>query len=79
MRNLFPFDVASYGNSGAAAAKTLAKGWLVAIDGRLEWREWNAEDGSKRHAITIVGNVEFLAAPNGGKRPEQPQDEDIPF
>jgi single-strand DNA-binding protein len=73
------FDVASYGNSGAAAAKTLTKGWLVAIDGRLEWREWKADDGTRRHAMTIVGNVEFLAAPNGDKHHEHPRDEDIPF
>jgi single-strand DNA-binding protein len=72
-------DVASYGNSGAAAAKTLTTGWLVAIDGRLQWREWNAEDGTKRQAVTIVGNVEFLAATNGHKRPADLRDADIPF
>ena len=63
----------------STASRTLTTGWLVAIDGRLEWREWNAEDGTKRHAVTIVGNIEFLAAPNGHKRPAHPQDEDIAF
>jgi single-strand DNA-binding protein len=29
-------DVHSYGESGKAAARVLAKGWLVAVDGRLE-------------------------------------------
>jgi single-strand DNA-binding protein len=33
----------------------------VAIDGRLEWREWEAQDGSKRQAVEIVADsVQFL-------------------
>jgi single-strand DNA-binding protein len=36
----------------------------VAIDGRLEWREWEAQDGSgKRQAISIVAErVQFRGA-----------------
>ena len=41
----------------------LAKGWLVAVDGRLDYHEWETDDGSKRHDYEVVGNVEFLAAP----------------
>ena len=56
-------DVAVFGKPGEAAARVLAKGWLVAVYGRLVYREWSAADGSKRSAHSIVGNVEFLAAP----------------
>jgi single-stranded DNA-binding protein len=49
----------------AARPKHLTKGWLVAVDGRLEFGEWDAKDG-KRHDYTDVGNVEFLAAPRAG-------------
>jgi single-strand DNA-binding protein len=61
-------NVSVFGKAGEAAAEYLAKGWLVAVDGRLEYGEWEAA-GTKRHDYTVVGNVEFLTAP----RPVQEQ------
>jgi single-strand DNA-binding protein len=55
-------NVSVFGNSAEAAAKYLSKGWLVAVDGRLEYGEWDS-DGTKRHDYSVVGNVEFLTAP----------------
>lgn len=60
--------VSVFGAGGAAAAAHLAKGWLVAVDGRLEYREWDSENG-RRHDYTVVGNVEFLAAPRSSEEP----------
>ena len=62
-------NVSVYGSGGEAAAKYLAKGWLVAVDGRLEYGEWDA-DGTRRHDYQVVGNVEFLSAPRGAETPE---------
>jgi single-strand DNA-binding protein len=62
--------VAVFGAGGEAAAKVLAKGWLVAVDGRLEYGEWETEGGEKRHDYSVVGNVEFLAAPKPAEEPE---------
>jgi single-strand DNA-binding protein len=56
-------DVSTFGKAGEAAARVLSKGWLVAVDGRLDYRHWVADDGANRSAIGVVGNVEFLAAP----------------
>ncbi len=42
------FNVTVWGAQGENAARYLAKGRPVAIDGRLEWREWDAQDGTKR-------------------------------
>jgi single-strand DNA-binding protein len=56
-------NVSCFGKPGEAAARVLAKGWLVAVQGRLAYREWAADDGSRRHDYEVVGNVEFLAAP----------------
>ena len=42
----------------------------IAIDGRLEWREWEAQDGTKRQAVEIVAEtVQFLGSrgENGGE------------
>jgi single-strand DNA-binding protein len=58
-------DVSCFGGGGEAAAEVLSKGWMVAVDGRLAYREWENEDGSKRHDYEVVGSVEFLAAPRG--------------
>ena len=58
-------NVSAFGNAGEAAARVLTKGWLVAVDGRLQFGEWETEDNSKRHDYEVVGNVEFLAAPRG--------------
>jgi single-strand DNA-binding protein len=61
-------NVSVFGSGGEAAAEYLSKGWLVAVDGRLEYGEWDS-DGAKRHDYTVVGNVEFLTAP----RPVEPE------
>jgi single-strand DNA-binding protein len=54
------FDVTVWGAQGENCAKYLAKGRGVAIDGRLQWREWG-EEGAKRQAVDIVAeNVQFL-------------------
>jgi single-strand DNA-binding protein len=67
-------NVACFGKPGEAAARVLAKGWLVAVDGRLSYHEWETDEGSKRHDYEVIGNVEFLAAPrpNGSEVSEQP-------
>jgi single-strand DNA-binding protein len=55
------FNVTVWGAQGENTARYLAKGRPVAIDGRLEWREWEAQDGTKRQAIDIIADsVQFL-------------------
>jgi single-strand DNA-binding protein len=61
------FDVTVWGNQGESVARFLTKGRPVAIDGRLDWREWEAQDGSKRQAVEIIAdNVQFLGSREGG-------------
>src|SRR6476619_2948706 len=62
------FEVSVWGAQGESCAQYLAKGRPVAIDGRLEWREWEATDGSgKRQAVEIVAdNVQFLGSRGDG-------------
>jgi single-strand DNA-binding protein len=57
------FNVTVWGAQGENAAKYLSKGRPVAIDGRLEWREWESQDGTKRQAIDIIAeSVQFLGS-----------------
>ena len=61
------FDVTVWGAQGENCAQYLSKGRPVAVDGRLEWREWEADDGTTRQAIEIIADsLQFLGAPNGG-------------
>jgi single-strand DNA-binding protein len=66
-------NVSAFGKPGEAAARVLSKGWRVAVAGRLSYRAWEADDGSKRHDYEVVGNVEFLTAPrsNAAAAPTQ--------
>ena len=54
-------NVSTFGKPGEAAAEILSTGWLVAVDGRLEYHEWE-QDGKTRHDYEVIGSVEFLAA-----------------
>jgi single-strand DNA-binding protein len=89
------FNVTVWGAQGENAARYLSKGRPVAIDGRLEWREWESQDGTKRQATEIIADsVQFLGSRGGsdeaGERSIPDQDfvpvpvgaaeaDDIPF
>ena len=61
------FDVVVWGAQGENCANYLSKGRPVAVEGRLDWREWEAkEGGGKRQAVSIVANtVQFLGSREG--------------
>jgi single-strand DNA-binding protein len=60
------FDVTVWGAQGENCATYLAKGRPVAIEGRLDWREWETQEGGKRQAIEIIANsVQFLGSRDG--------------
>ena len=55
------FDVTVWGAQGENCSRFLSKGRPVAIDGRLEWREFTDGQGNKRQAIEIIAEaVQFL-------------------
>ena len=60
------FDVTVWGAQGENCAQYLSKGRPVAVDGRLEWREWEDQQGNKRQAVDIIADsVQFLGSPTG--------------
>jgi single-strand DNA-binding protein len=68
------FDITVWGNQGESCAQYLSKGRPVAVDGRLEWREWDAQDGTKRQAVEIIADsVQFLGSRGDGEGGGQPQ------
>jgi single-strand DNA-binding protein len=62
------FDVTVWGAQGENCATYLQKGRPVAVDGRLEWREWEDKQGNKRQSVDIVADsVQFLGSRDGGE------------
>jgi len=61
------FDVKVWGAQGENCATYLSKGRPIAVEGRLDWREWEAKDGSgKRQKVEIIANtVQFLGSRDG--------------
>jgi single-strand DNA-binding protein len=62
------FNVSVYGAQGESVHRYMTRGGRLALDGRLEWREWETAEGLKRQAVEVVAeSVEFLdsARPNG--------------
>jgi len=57
------FDISVWGAQGENCAQYLAKGRPIAIDGRLEWREWQDKEGNTRQNVEIVADsVQFLGS-----------------
>jgi single-strand DNA-binding protein len=55
------FDVTVFGRQAETASTYLAKGRRIGVDGRLSWREWQTQDGSKRQSVEVVaGDLFFL-------------------
>ena len=62
------FSVTVWGAQGENCARFLSKGRPIALDGRLEWREWQGQDGAKRESIEIVADsVQFLGGRDEGQ------------
>jgi single-strand DNA-binding protein len=62
------FDVSAFGAAGESVSRFMRRGSRVAVDGRLEWREWETAEQERRQAVSIVADtVQFLDTP--GERP----------
>ncbi len=58
------FDLVAWEGLGDTCAAHLAKGRQIAVSGRIEYREWEADDGTKRHAYSVVADeIDFLDRP----------------
>jgi single-strand DNA-binding protein len=79
-------DIVTWGKTAENCANYLTKGRPVFIEGRLQFRSWETDDGQRRSKLEVVAyNVQFL----GGRRSEDDfkagetgeieADDDIPF
>ncbi len=68
--------VSVWGKTGEACASHLGKGSQVAVDGRIQVRTYQGQDGQNRTSTEIVAsNVQFLSPKkNGSDAAEAPAD-----
>lgn len=66
-------DCVMFGNRAQSLAPYLCKGTKVAIEGKLRWSQWQAQDGSKRSKVEIVvDEIEFMSARDQAPQQQAP-------
>jgi single-strand DNA-binding protein len=56
-----------WGNRAEALSKILSKGRSIAVEGRIQYRQWEDKDGNKRNSTEIVAtNIILLGGGRGG-------------
>jgi single-strand DNA-binding protein len=71
------FDVGVFDGKAESTSRYTRKGSRVAIDGRLEWREWETPDQQRRQAVSVVADtVMFLDSSNGRLESGQQRDDE---
>ena len=72
------FDVTAWDKIAEFVAKYFAKGSRIAIDGRLQSRNYQDKSGSNRTAIEILAhNVHFAGAKNQAAQPTPTREPDV--
>lgn len=50
------FDIVAWGKTAAFICQYFKKGNMIAVDGRLESRTYQAKDGSNRYVVEVIAN-----------------------
>ena len=73
-------DVTCWSRLAEVSAEYLEKGKPVFIEGRLQYRSWEAEDGGKRSKLEVVAqSVQFLGGGSKADSEEEDADDSVPF
>lgn len=60
-------DITVFGRTAENCSEYLNKGQPVLVEGRLNYRQWETQEGQKRSKLEVVAlNVQFLGRPGGG-------------
>lgn len=69
------FRVVTWRGLAENVAKYCNKGKQVAVEGRVQNRTYEAEDGTVKHITEVIAeNVEFLGSSSNGSNPQDTQD-----
>ena len=62
------FNCVAWSKLGEVIAQHCKKGDRIGLEGRLQQRSWQGEDGKKRYEVeVVVENFQFLSAPSASK------------
>ncbi len=67
------FNVTVWGAQGESCAEYLGKGRQVAVEGRLDFRERDTDDGHREYVEIVANTVQFLG---GAPKDEAPDEEE---
>lgn len=60
-------NIVAWRGTADLCARYFHKGMRVGVEGSLQTRSWQAQDGSKRYAVEVIAdNVEFCESREGG-------------
>jgi single-strand DNA-binding protein len=66
------FDISAWRELGETIATYKKKGDPILVEGRLQYRTWEAQDGSKRSKVDVVAdNVQFLGRGGGAEAEDE--------
>ena len=66
------FDVSAWRELGETIANYKKKGDPILVEGTLQYRTWEAQDGSKRSKVDVVAdNVQFLGRRSGADEEDE--------
>lgn len=61
------FDVVAIGRKAELCADYLAKGRQIAVDARIQWREFTDKEGNSRQSVEFLADeIQFLGSRDGG-------------
>lgn len=66
------FDVTAWGKLGENCAQYLARGRAITVSGRIEYREWESDQGYKRHDYEIQADSIKFGSDSGVRGDAQP-------
>lgn len=71
-------DVVAWRNTGEFAAKYLAKGRMVAVEGRIQVRDWQDKDGNRRKSVEVVADNVYFGDSKRDSKPQESRTVDEP-
>jgi single-strand DNA-binding protein len=78
------FNVVAWSNLAEICKQFLTKGQQVYIEGRLQTRHWDDQEGNKHTSVEIVANEMIILGERretgeAGTEPESAEEEEFPF
>lgn len=79
------FNIVAWGNLAEICKQYLSKGQQVYIEGRLQTRHWDDQEGHKHTSVEIVANEMIMLSErrdseeHGGAAADVSEDEEFPF